>query len=114
MEKGKPDRIGLTKINNQITKNKMKAEITFTIKALKDCTPKQFEEWLKFNLGITRSMSGKNPLADSEFELQPRFGEITPAYKIIESQSLRCSNCNSTNINHGHLRICDECGTKNN
>lgn len=92
----------------------MKAEIIFTIKAPKDCTTKQFEEWLKFNLEITRSMSGENPLSDSEFDLQPRYGGIVPIYKIIESQSLRCSNCNSTNINNGHLRICDERGTKNN
>lgn len=31
MEKGKPDRIGLTKINNQITKNKMKIKEGWSI-----------------------------------------------------------------------------------
>lgn len=61
----------------------MKAIIQFELTPPADCTKKQFEEWLRFNLGIVNSMSGKNPLVDKEFELQTRWDNKKPIISIL-------------------------------
>lgn len=46
----------------------MEKEITVTIKAPIDCTEEQFEEWVRFCLHDTGSMSMDNPLHEYDIE----------------------------------------------
>lgn len=43
----------------------MKALITFEVEVPRKCTKKQFETWLKFELGKIKVMSNNNPLCQS-------------------------------------------------
>lgn len=46
----------------------MEKKVTITIKTPVECTEQQFEEWIKFCVGYTASMSCENPLCDYELE----------------------------------------------
>lgn len=64
----------------------MIAKITIKVSPPEKCTKKEFEEWLRFQLGVRDTMSIKNPLVDHDLDLEDnvKSGDYDLSYELLK------------------------------